>query len=136
MGYVDTDGGQRGLAAISDDIATYAGWSNVTARLGLQGIAFDRSPWKAEGHSKEYLNRIVEEVKQGQGFGEVPIVVLNPGRVPEGKMDSTRADVTIIYEGSYKDMPKQEQLHDMLDKLQSNRQDHAMFVNGVPMQLG
>lgn len=78
----------------------------------------------------------MEEVKQGQGFGEVPIVVLNPGRVPEGKMDSTRADVTIIYEGSYKDMPKQEQLHDMLDKLQSNRQDHAMFVNGVPMQLG
>jgi hypothetical protein len=114
LGYIDNDGGKTENTTVRTEIATYAGWSNVSQNLGLSGIYFDKTPDRDESDVRAYLRNISAAVRQSNGFGDRPLVVHNPGRVPEKEWITHEADVTIVFEGAYAAMPSRKELHSML----------------------
>ena len=136
LGYIDAADGTRDNATIRAEIATYAGWANVTEKLGLDGIYFDHTPWKYADDARAFLKNISATVRHSEGFGDGAFVVHNPGRVPEEGLTAYKPDLTVMFEGVYKDMPRKGKLHDMVEKTTSNRKERALLVHSAPDNLG
>lgn len=135
LGYISTERGNRDNVTIRYEIARYAGWSNVSAALALNGIFFDQTPFKDEDNARVYLKNISATVRHSEGFGEHPLVVHNPGRVPDEGLTAYKPDLTIVFEGMYVDMPKRKNLHNLLENSRSNRQDLGMMIHSVPIDI-
>ncbi|KAF1846505.1 uncharacterized protein K460DRAFT_377687 [Cucurbitaria berberidis CBS 394.84] len=136
LGYVNTTGGTRDNATVRADIAKYAGWADVSADLGMQGIYFDETPWQYSDDARAYMKNISATVRHSQGFGNKAMVVQNPGRVPDEGLMAYKPDLTVVFEGAYEDLPRKTRLHNMLDGVTSHRKDRAMLVHSVPKDLG
>lgn len=137
LGYIDTVGGKRNQSLVRAAIDRYAGWFNQSDEFGLHGVYFDHTPWKYDNETQVYLRNISSVVRHAKGFHEGALVAHNPGRVPDEKvMASLQPNITVVYAGAYADMPRGDKLHEMLKGTTSNRQDHAMSVDSVPLDLG
>lgn len=140
LGYVDTSGGKRDNATVRAEIATYAGWNNVSADFALHGIYFDHTPWKHDekGEAKEYLRNISATVRHTDGWagpGEA-IVVHDPGRLPDVELMAYKPDITVIFNGTYDELPTREALDTALKGRKERRDDFAMLAHSVPSDLG
>lgn len=136
VGYIDTAGGSRDNVTVRKQIATYAGWSNISDNTALRGIYFDHTPYKNVDDAQEYLRNISATVRHADGFGDAPLLVHNPGRVPDADMVVYQPDITVIFEGTYADMPSREELSAQRERVQGKREKLAMLVNSVPGELG
>jgi hypothetical protein len=134
LGWVDTEGGTRDNATVRADIARYGNWSTVKG-LALHGIYLDHTPYKDEGHARDYLKNISATVRESKGFLEQNVLVHNPGHVPDEVMMENKANITVVYEGGYKYVPTREHLKDSLKGL-GKRDEFAMLVNSTPEDLG
>ncbi|KAH7398537.1 Spherulation-specific family 4-domain-containing protein [Pyrenochaeta sp. MPI-SDFR-AT-0127] len=135
LGYISTEGGNRDNETVRYEIARYAGWSNVSDTLSLDGIYFDQTPFKDEENARVYLKNISATVRHSEGFRGAPMVVHNPGRVPDEGLMVYKPDLAIVFEGVYADMPRKENLHNMLEGSRSNRQDLGMLIHSVPSNI-
>ena len=139
LGYIDTGHGNVTNATVRAQIATYAGWKNVTKGLALHGIYFDQTPWKddEDGVAKAYLRNVSATVRHTDGWARPGegLVVHNPGRVPDAEMMAYRPDIVVVYEGTYEDMPSRERLHAQVAEAKGDRKDYAMLVHSVPKDL-
>lgn len=137
LGYIETAGGSRNPSLIRAEIDLYAGWFNRSTELGLHGIYFDHTPAKSDNYTQSYLANISNIVRQTEGFQDGVLVAHSPGCVPERELTTaSQPNMTVIYEGVYDNMPRGEKLHEMLYETSSNRQNHVMLVNSVPLDLG
>jgi hypothetical protein len=98
-------------------------------------LYFDKTPWKDEDDARAYLGNVSATVRNSDGFGGTPVVVHNPGRVPDKELSMGQADITVIFEGSFAEMPNRNDLHDMLEAFHGARQDYAMLVHSVPQNM-
>jgi hypothetical protein len=90
LGYVATDYGRRGRAAVQADVERFAAW------YGVDGIFLDEA---AAG--EELLAHYAALARHARATGP-RLVVLNPGVVPaRGYLDL--ADVVVTFEGAYRD---------------------------------
>lgn len=138
LGYIRTDRGTRDNATIRAEIATYSGWSKFQ-NLRLNGIFFDQTPYRDERNASEYLRNISATVRHSEGFLEPKLVAHNPGRVPDIEMVRYRADMVVVFEGAYSDLPGREQLRDSLKELEQkslHRQNFGMLVHSTPPNTG
>lgn len=138
LGYVHTDRGARDNATIRKEIATYSGWSKFQD-LKLNGIFFDQTPYRDEGSAREYLRNISATVRHSEGFLEPKLVVHNPGCVPDAGLVRYRADLVVMFEGAFSDLPSREQLkNSVVDLEQSSlhRQNFGMFIHSTPSATG
>lgn len=70
VGYVATGYANRELAAVLQDITTYAAWSkNATPGLELRGIFFDETPSQYEPRKASFLDTLHAAVRSEVGFG-------------------------------------------------------------------
>jgi hypothetical protein len=136
LGYINTDGRKTDNATARTEIATYAGWSNVSQNLGLSGIYFDQTPYQDENDVRAYPRNISTTVRQSDGFGRMPLVVHNPGRVPDKEYITHEADITIVFEGAYAARSSRKELHSRLVPSRGTRGDYAMLVHSVPQSIG
>lgn len=122
-------------------IATYAGWKNVTQGLGLHDIYFDHTPWQDDdlGIAKAYLANVIAAVRQADSWmapGE-GVVVHNSGQVPDaGILLAWRSDLVVTFEGTYGEMTGREEVHAQVKAAGREREEAAMLVKGVPKTLG
>lgn len=138
LGYIQTDSGARDNATVRSDIAIYSGWSKFQD-LRLNGIFFDQTPYKDEGNACEYLRNISATVRHSEGFLEPKLVVHNPGRVPDIGMVRYRADMIIVFEGTYSDLPSRKLLRHSVKDLEQHslhRQNFGMLIHSTPKALG
>ncbi|KAH7088816.1 Spherulation-specific family 4-domain-containing protein [Paraphoma chrysanthemicola] len=140
LGYIDTAQATVSNSSVRAQIATYAGWSNVTADLGLHGIFFDSTPWKdsKDGMARAYMRNVSATVRHTKGWmteGE-GLVVHNPGRLPSKEMMAYKPDIVVAFEGAYADLPSREKLHEQLADKKRGREDHAALVHAVPRDMG
>ncbi|KAH4035996.1 hypothetical protein HBI56_063440 [Parastagonospora nodorum] len=140
LGYIDTANGTMLNATVRTQIATYAGWSNVTEDFALDGIFFDRTPWKNddEGKVQAYLRNVSATVRTADGWadGRKGLVVHNAGHIPDADLMDEKPDIVVMFEGAYDDMPEREALHAELAAAKGERESFAMLVNSVPKDLG
>lgn len=139
LGYIDAAQGTRDNASIRTEIATYAGWANVSTNLGLDGIYFDHTPWQYSDGARAFLENITAVVRRdadNAGFGQTPIVVHNPGRVPDKGLTASRPDITVVFEGAYADLPRKTKLHHLVEQTGSDREELALLVHSAPADLG
>jgi hypothetical protein len=139
LGYIDTFGGLLPNATVRAQIATYAGWKEVSPGMALRGIYFDRTPSSNDGDGlvRNYLQNVSETVRQTQGWSQAHgLVVYNPGRVPDPEVRLHAPDVMVVFEGTYADMPGRETLHKELEEAEGQRGDWAMMVHSAPKDLG
>ena len=115
-----------------DEIATYAGWSK--SEIAIHGIYFDKTPAEDVGDARTYLKNISAAVRH-EGFLEPRLVVHNPGTVPNVNLTSYPADVTVVFEGEYKNMPKKEEMRAKLQALEHRREDYAYLVHSTPENI-
>ncbi|PVH95704.1 glycoside hydrolase family 135 protein [Periconia macrospinosa] len=140
IGYIDVDDGQRANANVLKEIETYAGWNN--SQIALSGIFFDHTPsleWGdiVNGTAQEYLRNISATVKTLGGFDERRTVVFNPGKIPNANLSmSGVADITVVFEGAYNEMPAMEDVKGELSALQQTREGLAYWVHSVPGSAG
>jgi hypothetical protein len=130
VGYIDTEGGKRSNVSVREDIMTYAGWNN--SGIAIHGIYFDRTPLHDDDDSREYLKNVSATVRHEEGFFEPKLVVHGAGAVPDVDMMSDRADITVVFEGRYEDLPDRKNMSRELKALDGTRQDYAYIVNSVP----
>ncbi|KAF2027694.1 hypothetical protein EK21DRAFT_102390 [Setomelanomma holmii] len=140
LGYIDTARGTIPNTTIRAQIATYAGWANVTEGLAIHGVCFDATPFKNtdDGIARAYLRNIsakVRHVKGWAGEGE-GLVVHNPGRVPNTEMLTYRPDIMVAFEGDYAHVPNRSKIHAQVADKNGGREDYAMLVHSVPKDLG
>lgn len=140
LGYIDTAQATVSNSSVRAQIATYAGWSNVTADLGLHGIFFDGTPWQdsKDGMARAYMRNVSATVRHTKGWmteGE-GLVVHNPGRLPSKEMMAYKPDIVVAFEGAYANLPSREKLHEQLADKKRGREDHAALVHSVPRDLG
>lgn len=133
IGYVDTANGTRDDEKVRKDIATYAGWNNTD--IAISGIFLDHTPAEDIGDARIYLKNVSATVRHSGGFLEPTIVVHNPGKVPNANMTNYHADITVVFEGEFKDMPPREEFKTNLRKLNGARQDYAQIIYSVPQTL-
>lgn len=116
----------------------YSGWSKFQD-LKLNGIFFDRTPYKDEGDASEYLRNISATVRHSEGFLEPRLVVHNPGCVPDFGLIQYRVDMVVLFEGAYSDVPSREQLRDNVMSLEQqslHRQNFGMLIHSTPSDIG
>ncbi|KAL1593250.1 hypothetical protein SLS60_010858 [Paraconiothyrium brasiliense] len=130
IGYIDTAYGSRDSDKVRKDIATYAGWNN--SNIAISGIFFDHTPAEDVDDSRAYLKNVSATVRHSEGFLEPTLVVHNPGKMPDANMTSYHADVTVVYEGEYKEMPARDEIKAKLCELHGRREDYAEIVHSVP----
>ncbi|KAF2828955.1 hypothetical protein CC86DRAFT_392221 [Ophiobolus disseminans] len=140
LGYIDTSHGNATNTTVRAQIATYAGWQNVTEGLALHDIYFDQTPWEDddEGVAAAYLRNVSVTVRHTDGWagpGE-GLVMHNPGRVPDVGLMADRPDMVVVYEGIYDNMPSRETLHAQVREAKGDRKDFAMLVRSIPNDLG
>ncbi|KAJ4379863.1 hypothetical protein N0V86_005047 [Didymella sp. IMI 355093] len=138
LGYIRTDRGTRDNATVRAEIATYSGWSKFQD-LRLNGIFFDQTPYRDEGHANEYLRNISATVRHSKGFLEPKLVVHNPGCVPDVGLVRYRTDMIVIFEGAYSDLPGREQMSNSVKELQEHslhRQNFGLLVHSTPPNTG
>jgi hypothetical protein len=135
LGFIPTDGGTRDNATVRAEIATYSGWSKFQD-LKLNGIYFDQTPYKDEGDARDYLKNISATVQNSEGFLEPRLVVHNPGRVPDFELVQYEADMIVVFEGAYSELPSREQLRDNVKRLGKRRQNLGMMVHSTPPGIG
>jgi len=136
LGYIDTAGGSRENTTVMKEIATYAGWSNVSAEMTLSGIYFDHTPYADESNAAAYLANVSATVRHSNGFGSNAIVVHNPGRLPAVRLMASKPDLIVIFEGAYDYMPRKKELSTRPIGSLQKREDVAMLVHSVPRELG
>ena len=136
LGYIDTDGGQKDSVTIRQEIALYAGWSNVSKSLALSGVYFDHTPYRDRDYAQAYLQNISATVRHSDRFGARAFVVQNPGRVPDEGLLVYKPNVTVVFQGAYADMPDRGALHKTLTPLNAVREGFAVLVHSVPNVLG
>jgi hypothetical protein len=132
IGYINTARGTRGNAAVNQETETYAAWSEHPG-LGLDGIFFDQTPTVDSLQSRAYLRNISATVKHSIKFREPRLVVLNPGTVPDANSTNPYVDITVVFEGSYMDMPTHDE---MKIPLARKRKNGAYLINSVPDNIG
>jgi hypothetical protein len=130
IGYIDTEGGKRSNVSVREDITTYADWNK--SEIAIHGIYFDRTPLHDEDDGREYLRNISATVRHEDGFLEPKLVVHGAGAVPDVDMISDRADITVVFEGPYEDLPNRKGVGRGLSALDGTRQDYAYIVYSVP----
>ena len=133
IGYVDTAYGSRDQMSVVKEIETYAGWENSST--AISGIFFDHTPAQEADNARAYLKNVSATVRHSQGFREPSIVVHNPGNVPSQNMISYHADITIIFDGEFKNMPDENILGTRLRELSGNRQDYAEVIHSMPRTI-
>lgn len=134
VGYIDTKNGNRENTTVREEIATYAGWNN-TDGLAIHGIFFDRTPSQDVDDARGYLKNISAKVRHSEGFLEPKLVIHNPGVVPNASLASYRADITVVFEGAYEELPKRDDMKAKLSELQGRRDEFAYFVHSVPKDI-
>ena len=138
LGYIRTDRGSRDNATVRTEIATYSGWSDFQD-LRLNGIFFDQTPYRDEGNTSEYLRNISATVRHSKGFLEPKLVVHNPGCVPDVGLVHYRADMIVMFEGAYSDLPNREQMSNSVRKLEEHslhRQNFGLMIHSTPSNVG
>ncbi|KAF2451677.1 hypothetical protein P171DRAFT_376037 [Karstenula rhodostoma CBS 690.94] len=133
IGYVDTDYGSRDGEKVRKEISTYAGWNNTD--LAISGIFFDHTPAEDVDDARIYLKNVSATVRHTEGFLEPTIVVHNPGKVPAANMTNYHADVTVVFEGAYKDMLTRDETKAQLRELGGSRHDYAEVIHSVPRTM-
>lgn len=133
IGYIDTAYGSRDGDKVRTEIATYAGWNNT--EIPMSGIYFDHTPAKDVNDTRQYLRNVSATVRHSDGFRQPSIVVHNPGRVPDPSMTSYHADLTVVFEGEYSDMPMRNGTKTSLQGLSGRREDYAEIVHSVPRTI-
>jgi hypothetical protein len=115
---------------VREDITTYAGWNK--SGIAIHGIYFDRTPLHDGDDGREYLKNISATVRHEEGFLEPKLVVHGAGAVPDVDMMSDHADITVVFEGRYEDLPDIENMSRDLKALDGTRQNYACIVHSVP----
>lgn len=140
LGYINTANGTIANATVRAQIATYAGWKKVSAGMALRGIYFDHTPWQNDHHgiAEAYLRNVSAAVKHTDGWngGGEGVVVHNPGHIPDAGLMVDQPDITVVYEGTYDDMPERKTLHEELAAVEGKRENFAMLAHSVPKDLG
>lgn len=121
------------------EIETYGGWNN--SQIALSGIFFDHTPsqeWddQVNGTAQEYLRNISATVKQFGGFQEPRTVIFNPGTIPNANFTAGLADVTVVFEGAYDEIPARDELKEEFARLRGPRESFAYWVYSVPHTIG
>jgi hypothetical protein len=70
VGYIRINYCKKPLAAVYEEIATYAGWGGSEQGLGVQGIFFDETPNLYQPDVKAYLDAVSGRVKGVPGLGK------------------------------------------------------------------
>ncbi|PSN61650.1 hypothetical protein BS50DRAFT_454234, partial [Corynespora cassiicola Philippines] len=138
VGYIDTSRGARPDASVRADVAAYAAWNNVSG-FGLDGIYFDRTPVEEEKQEAagQYLGNVSAAVRREAGFGEKRLVLHGAGGVLEGgRLMAGRADVTVVFEGVWGEMPRRGEVRKSVEKIGVTRRELGMVVRGVPRAIG
>ncbi|KAF2866430.1 Spherulation-specific family 4-domain-containing protein [Massariosphaeria phaeospora] len=135
IGYVNIEHAHRDNATVHREIATYAGWATETG-LALHGIFFDQTPSEDIGDAKQYLKSASATVCHSDGFLEPKLVVHNPGRVPNSSLESYHADVTVVFEGAFEDVPTRDKIRAQLNDRSGGRSDYAYLVHSMPQENG
>ncbi|KAF1955909.1 hypothetical protein CC80DRAFT_526036 [Byssothecium circinans] len=140
VGYIDTERGARSNVTVFKEVETYAGWNQ--SKIAVSGIFFDRTPfeeWEREGNNtsdegtaKEYLRNITEAVRHAEGFLRRKVVIHSPGSVPNVNLTSAHADVTVVFEGAYAEIPARGWMREKLVSLGKRREEFAYLVHDVP----
>lgn len=133
IGYVDTAYGYRANATVRKEIETYAAWNN--SGIAISGIFFDHTPVQEANNARAYLKNVSATVRHLQGFQEPAVVVHNPGQVPSDSMMDYHADITVIFDGEFTDIPNEDVLKVRLCKLSGGRQDYAEMIHSIPRTL-
>jgi hypothetical protein len=141
VGYIDTDYGKRENTSVFADVAAYATWSKRSNETALHGVYFDRTPWQDNKTSlaKAYLHNITAAVRDSHGWANnLPgLVVHNPGHVPEvDLMSPEKPDLVVVFDGLYGDLPAPETLAAFREESAMTRNELAMIVRNVPVELG
>jgi hypothetical protein len=66
----------------------------------------------------------------------MPLVVHNPGRIPEKEWITHEVDITNVFQGGYAAMSSRKELHSKLVPSRGTRGDYAMLVHSVPHSIG
>jgi hypothetical protein len=140
VGYINIALGAMTNATAQSEIAIYAGWSNVTEGLALDGIYFDQTPWHndEEDRVQSYLQGLSAAVRDNDGWSSnrTGLVVYNSGRLQDAALMETKPDITVIFEGAYSDMPEEQTMSTQLAAVHGGRENYAMLVHSVPGDLG
>ncbi|PWY90402.1 hypothetical protein BO94DRAFT_565046 [Aspergillus sclerotioniger CBS 115572] len=132
VGYVRTGYATRNITAVLDDIATYAGWSNESLNLAMDGIFFDEAPYDYAAAKVDYMKTINEAVKNSSGLVRDRMVIHNPGTIPDSRYDTNTTDVTVVFESSYQDYFS---LRHSLKAMSNDRTGYAYMLHSVPDNL-
>ncbi|KAH7395272.1 Spherulation-specific family 4-domain-containing protein [Phaeosphaeria sp. MPI-PUGE-AT-0046c] len=140
LGYIDVANATMPNATVRAQIATYAGWGNVSEELAIHGIFFDRAPWKSDkdGLIERYMRNVSATVRSEKGWaGEADgLVAYNAGRLPGEELMALQPNLTVVFEGIYSELPDQAELAAQLRKTNTTRENFAMLVNSTPGNLG
>lgn len=140
LGYIDVANAMMPNATVRTQIATYAGWANVSDGLAIHGIFFNRAPWKndANGTVEKYMRNVSATVRSTRGWaGEKEgMVVFSTGRIPDEDLMAIEPKITVIFEGMYSELPDKEELNVQLKKTNGTRENFAMLVHSAPSDLG
>lgn len=133
IGYVDTNHASRDREAVLKEIALYAGWNN--SGIAISGIFFDRTPTEDVNDARAYLKNVSATVRHLEGFLKPEIVVHNMGKVPDENITGYHADVTVVFDGEYGELPDRKVLREKLRGLKGRREDYGEVVHSVPRTL-
>lgn len=133
IGYIDMDGGKRSKVGVRKDIATYAGWN--MSGIAIHGIYFDRTPLQDLDDGQAYLKNMSAAVRHEAGFLEPKMVVYGAGAVPHTNMTNYDADIVVVFEGEYEDLPARADTRGKVKALGGTREDYAYIVHSVPAEV-
>ncbi|KAF2108082.1 Spherulation-specific family 4 [Lophiotrema nucula] len=134
VGYIQTNRGNRTNETVYSDIDVYGQWAKKH-QLGVHGIFFHHTPVEDSPHNRGYLKNITKAVRNTTGILAPQTVIFNPGAIPNVNLTHAGADVTIIYEGSYFTVPKQEELKTRLSNITGTRPNYGMLVLAMPTNI-
>ncbi|KAF7949834.1 uncharacterized protein EAE97_003343 [Botrytis byssoidea] len=103
VGYVSTAYATRQYPDILEDVKTYAAWRLEDDGLGVRGIFFDETPNQWSASNEAFLANINAAVKGSSGLGAEPLVIHNPGTVPDKKLRSGKClpDINVVFEATH-----------------------------------
>ncbi|KAF2645201.1 hypothetical protein P280DRAFT_360715, partial [Massarina eburnea CBS 473.64] len=147
VGYIDTERGTRDSAAVRKEIETYAGWNQ--SKIAISGIFFNNTPYEEwehgqrkrgahtmwSGTAESYLQNVTATVRQAQGLLEPKLVLHSPGRVPQVSLTSAHVDLTVVFEGTYTELPSKTSMREKLKALGGRREKYAYLVYDVPKEI-
>lgn len=141
FGYVSTDYAKRNLGLVLRDISTYSAWSeNATfPGLGMHGIFLDETSSQYEPASAHFFETIASAVRSEAGLGLNPLIIHNPGTIPDAKMLSPAiCDLSVVFEGTYSTYQIYgfgEQISTLQASSKCGREKLACIVHAVPSAL-